>query len=267
LSIAGTVAGGLLLALLLAACGSASGSETQATPSPTAVPSATPTAENGSALPLDRFHYVASLTIRETNPGAESGEVVVSTEGDYQSPDRHSFTYTTQLGSVTIRQSLVVIGLLAWYRSGDEPWRQSNVADPKVTDLLAVAFSAIRPGFLGGPEFDRVRENVSHLPSTEETVNGVPANRYEVGLTGREFFESFLASRQLLQGVEDLSWQVWLAQDGAWPVRLLASARVTTSSDLLGRLGLSAPTTWEMRVDISRPNDPTLMVVEPVTGG
>ncbi len=263
--IAGVLAGVLLPALLLASCGGST--ESTPTPSPTAQVTATPTAQNGSALPLERFHYVASLTIREKNPDGDPAEVAVSTEGDFQAPDRHAFTYTTQLGDVTIKESVVIIGLLAWLRVGDEPWREANVADQQVTDLLAVAFSAIRPGFLDGPEFDSVRENVRHLPSTEENVNGVPADRYEVGSPGQEYFQSFLASQQLLQGVQDLKWVLWLAQDGAWPVRLLASATVTTSSELLENLGLSAPTTWEMRVDISRPNDPSLVVVEPAPGG
>lgn len=263
--IAGALAGGLLLALLLAGCDRAS--EPEPTPSPTSLPSPTPTVEGGSALPLERFHYVASLAIREKNPDVEPDEVVVSTEGDFQAPDRHAFTYTMQLGEATVQESVVIIGLLAWHRSGDEPWRAANVADQQVTDLLSVAYSAIRPGFLGGREFDRVRENVRHLPPTEEYVNGIPANRYEVGSPGREFFEAFLASEQLLQLVEDLNWQVWLAQDGAWPVRLLATATVTPTFGLMENLGLQAPTAWELRVDVSRPNDPTLFVEQPPAGG
>jgi hypothetical protein len=263
--IAGVLAGALLLALVFAGCDSASDPEPM--PSPTVQPSPTATVENGSALPLESFHYVAALSIREANPDGEPDDVVVSTEGDFQAPDRHAFTYTTQLGEATVQESVVIVDLLAWHRRGDEPWRAVNVADQQVTDLLSVAYSAIEPGFLGGPEFESVRENVRHLLATEETINGIPAHRYEVGVPGREFFESFLASPQLLEIVQDLNWQLWLARDGAWPVRLLATATVTPSLALLENLGLQAPTAWELRVDISRPNDPTLMVVEPAADG
>jgi hypothetical protein len=230
--IAGVLAGALLLALVFAGCDSASDPEPM--PSPTVQPSPTATVENGSALPLERFHYVAALSIREANPDGEPDDVVVSTEGDFQAPDRHAFTYTTQLGEATVQESVVIVDLLAWHRRGDEPWRAVNVR---------------------------------HLLATEETINGIPAHRYEVGVPGREFFESFLASPQLLEIVQDLNWQLWLARDGAWPVRLLATATVTPSLALLENLGLQAPTAWELRVDISRPNDPTLMVVEPAADG
>lgn len=260
---AAALAGGLLLGALLAGCGTDSGSDPM--PSPTVL-SATPTTEGGSALPLERFHYVVSITLREKKRDAEAGQLIVSTEGDFQSPDRHAFTYTTQLGDGTIEESAVIIGQKAWLRRGDEPWRGATRDEPQVADLLAVAFSAIRPHFLGGPEFEQVRESVRHLPSTEESVNGVPASHYRVGSPGREFFEAFLAGEQLLRNVQDFSWELWLAKDGAWPVRLLASATITTDLTILDELNLQAPTSWELRIDISRPNDPTLAVVAPLEG-
>jgi hypothetical protein len=223
--------------------------------------------EGAGALALDRFHYVASLTVREKRDGGGAGEVAVSTEGDFQSPDRHAFTYTIESGGGTISRSVVIIGQKAWLRLGDEPWREGNRDDPEVSDLVSVAFSALRPGFLGGPEFDRVRESVRRLPPTEESVNGVPANHYRVGSPGREFFESFLADEQLRQKAQDFRWELWLAKDGAWPVRLLASATITVDLALLNELGLQAPTVWELRIDISRPNDPMLSVVAPEEGG
>lgn len=260
---AAALAGGLLLTLLLAGCRS-DYSYYQA-PTPTAPPP-TPTAEGGSALALERFHYVASLTVREKKADGEASEVVVSTEGDFQSPDRHAFTYTIQLAGGTIGRSVVIIGQKAWLRLGDEPWREGNRDDPEVSDLLSIAFSALRPGFLGGPEFHRVRESVRRLPPTEESANGVPANRYQVGSPGREFFESFLADEELRQKAQDFDWELWLAQDGAWPVRLLASATITADLAFLNDLDLEAPTYWQLRIDISRPNDPTLAVVAPEEG-
>lgn len=261
--VAAALAGGLLLAALLAGC--AGEGEAEPTASPT-LPRPTPTAEAGSALPLERFHYVASVTLREKKGDGEAGELVVSTEGDFQWPDRHAFTYTTHLGGGATKRSVVIIGQKAWLRQGDEPWREVARDDAKVSELLSVAFSTIQPRFLGGLEFQQVRENVRRLPSTEDSVNGVPSNHYRVASPGREFFEAFLADERLLQNVRDLGWELWLAKDGAWPVRLLASATITSDLKILDELDLKAPTSWELRIDISRPNDPMLAVVAPEVG-
>jgi hypothetical protein len=251
---------GLLLIVILTGCDA--GGVSEPTPSPTAPPP-TATAEGGSALPLERFHYVASLTVRERRGDGEGNRVVISTEGDFQWPDRHAFTYTTKLGDGIIKRSAVIVGERAWLRFRDEPWREAPGDGDEVADLQAAAFSAIRPGFLGGPEFERVRDSVRRLDSTEETVNDTLTNHYRVGQSGREFFQALLADGQLHQSVEDASWELWLAKDGAWPVRLLASATIAADLTILDDLDLKAPTAWELRIDISRPNDPTLVVVVP----
>ncbi len=257
---AAVLAVAVVLGLVLAGCVD----DGEVVPSPTAlVPPPTSTAEGGSALPLERFHYVASLRLRDENSDAEASEIVVATEGDFQSPDRHAFTYTTRRGDDMIDQSVVIIGDKAWFRQGDAPWRETTIADPEIADLLAGAFSAVRPRFLGGSEFEKVRESVRRLPSMEESVNGVAANHYRVGSEGSEFFGALSANAQLLQNVRDLSWDLWLAEDGAWPVRLLASATVTASLEALDKLDLRPPIFWELRIDVSRPNDPTLAVVAP----
>ena len=105
-----------------------------------------------------------------------------------------------------------------------------------------------------------------HLTVTEESVNGVLANHYRVGAPGQEFFNELLADTQLLRNVKDLSWELWLAQDGAWPVRLRASATITADLRVLKELDLRAPSAWQLSVDISRPNDPTLAVAAPKSG-
>lgn len=222
-------------------------------------PATTPTVEG--ALALERFHYEASLTLRETEAGGS--QVSVSTEGDFQAPDRHSFTYLTGLGNASIRRSAVVIGDTAWLKEGDGPWQKLGADDPQIAGLLSAAFSTIRPQFLGGHEFAQVRESVRRLPSNEEFVNDVAAEHYRVDAPASSVIESFLDGGPLLQGVQDLRWELWLAEDGGWPVRVLATGKVTRELDILGELGLRAPTVWELRVDISRPNDPALTVEAP----
>ena len=255
----GVLAGGLLFALLLAGCNS----DGDGPASSVIIPPST----EESALTLERFHYRAAVTLREQVGEGEARELVISTEGDFQQPDRHAFTFITRSGDAAVVRRVVLIGEEAWVRQGDDVWRMATTDDPQVAELLAVAFSTVRPGFLSGPEFDRVREAIRRLTSTDEAVNGILADRYQVGENGKEFFETFLADDRLLQNVEGLSWDLWLAQDGAWPVRLLASATITADLTILDELDLAAPVLWELRVDISRPNDPTLTVIAPLEEG
>ena len=188
---------------------------------------------------------------------------MVTTEGDYQSPDRHAFTYTTELLGGAVRESAVLIGDKLWLRTGDQAWREATPSDPQATELFAVAFSPIKPGFLGGPEFRAARDSVRRLPGTLEFVNDLRAYHYEVGPEGVEYFQSFLAADPLLPNVQDMHWDVWLAQQGAWPVRLLALGTVKTDLPVLQELDLEAPTEWTLRIDVSRPNDPALNVQAP----
>ena len=259
--------GGLLLAALLLGCGSNGDSEPRSAPTvlpPTPPP---PTAQGESALPLERFHFVVVLTLKEKSPEGEINEVVISTEGDFESPDRHAFTHSSRLGDEVVSRSIIIIGEQVWFRPTDEAWRESTRDDPQVTELLATAFSPVRPGFLGGQQFLLVQESVRRLPSAADPVNGVPANHYQVTSAGQEFFETFLAEEQLARDVRDLRWDLWLAEDGAWPVRLRASATVVSDLEVLGELELQAPVSWELSIEISRPNDPAVTVAPPEESG
>ncbi len=262
---AAALVGGLLLAVLIAACADDGTKDAVPTPDATATaPLSTPTAQNGSALPLERYRYVVTLTLREQNDKAS--EVVITTRGRFQSPDRHALTYTVQLDEGATSRSAVLIGDDAWFRQGEESWRKISKDDPKLAELMGSAFSPNRPDFLGGPQFRQIQDSVLRLPSTEEAVNGVPANHYRVGEAGREFFEAFLTYDAILRNVDDMSWDLWLAKDGGWPVRLLATTTVVRDIKVLQELGLKAPTDWELRIDISRPNDPSLVIMVPERG-
>ena len=224
---------------------------------------ATATPENDDASPLVRFHYVAALTLREEVADGAPSEIVVSTEGDVQAPDRHAFTYSIRRDDSVLERSVVIIGEQAWFRRADGGWAETSPDDPRVAALPSAAFSGVRPTFLSGPTFLGVRESVRRLPSTRETVNGVAASHYRVESAGQEYFEYFPADDRLAQRVQDLRWELWLAEDGGWPVRLLLSGTISADLPILDELDLRPPTFWELRIDVSRPNDPSLAVVAP----
>ncbi len=253
---AAAVIGGFLVIALLAACGGGS---------PSVDSSASPTPSEQAALPLQRFHYVAGVILEEQRRDPGGTRIEVSTEGDFQAPDRHSLTYTVRFGDTALSRSLVIIGDKAWYRQDDSAWQAVTLDDSRVTDVLANAFTAIRPNFLGGPSFDQARASIKRLYSTDETVNGIATNHYQVGDPGRQYFSELLADQAFLRKVRDLSWDLWLAADGAWPVRLHATATVTSDLTVLQDLNLNAPTAWQLNIDISRPNDPTLTIAPPIS--
>jgi hypothetical protein len=247
--------GGLLL-IVASGCGGGSDyREPAATPTPSPEPSA--------LTDLDRFHYVATLALQGSQADGSANNVTITTEGDYQSPDRHAFTYTTQLQGGDVRQAAVVIGEKLWLRVGDDPWHEATPSDPQAERLLDAAFSPIRPGFLGGPEFRQARESVRRLPGNLEFVNELRAYHYQVGPEGIQYFQEFLVNDPLLLNVQNMHWDVWLAEQGAWPVRLAAAGTVNNNLPILQQLDLGAPTDWTLRIDISRPNDPTISVQPP----
>lgn len=246
--------GAVLLAALLAACGSSDDS-----PSPTPLPAAQGLDSIGA------YHYVASLSVRETALDGEPAELLIATEGDYRRPDRHAFTYTVEIAGRTVSRSAVIIGEEAWLLGDNGEWRSVAFDGPELAELVAIAFSPAQPDFLGGAAYLRLLDSIRQLASTEGTVNDVPSLRYVVHAEGRSFFQSFLAEDEESQTPSETRWELWLAKDGSWPVRLSATTTVESETALAG-LTLQPPTSWELRIDISRANDPSL-TVEPPNGG
>ena len=256
------VVAGMALAVAMACGGDGSSEPRGITALPSALPD--PQAADIGALPLERFVYEVSLTLQGS--GEDARELFVSTRGIFVSPDQHAFTYRTELGEGVVEQQLVMVDGSVWYRSGDGRWQNTDLEDELVQDLLDVAFTALRPDFLAGAEFDRVRANVLRLPSTEEFVNEIRAYHYQVGAEGRDFLEALQVGDEGLRSAANLEWDLWLARDGSWPVRLQARGTVAVDLTVLQTLELKAPTQWEIRIDVSRPDDPTLAINTPEAG-
>lgn len=255
---AAALSGGvLLLAVLTSACGSSEAKPAPATPPPTATP------EIGSAVPLQRFHYVVTATVRGRPQAEAKNEVVVTTEGDYQAPDRHAFTHTVAIGPITQTRRAVVIDDDAWLLAGDAVWRELPRDEPSLQTLIDISYSTARGHFLDNEWFDEARKAAERIDAPSEMVNGLAANHYQVGPEGEEFFREFLAGDALLGGRQEPTWDVWLADDGGWPVRILLSAVVPDKTPALEQLGVIGPASVELRIDISRPDDPTLLVQIP----
>jgi hypothetical protein len=156
-----------------------------------------------------------------------------------------------------------VVGEQVWFRNGQDPWTAAAPGDAQAERLLSVTFSPINPGFLGGEEFRQARESVQRLQGILEFVNEVRAYHYIVGPEGLQYFQDFLVQEPVTLELQDQRWDVWLAQDGAWPVRIETTGIVLNDIPILQQLDFKAPTTWTLRIDVSRPNDPAIAVEPP----
>jgi hypothetical protein len=234
---------------------------TMVPPSPASPEQTAAALEAAGDLPLERYRYVATLTLEEQRRAGD--EVSVSTTGRFVAPNRHALIYTFSLADGTHgEQRLVAIGPKVWHRPYDLRWRQTDMQDEKVVGLLRTAFSPLRSQFLAGDGLTRVREGVEDLGGSLQTVNGVQAIHYRVDAPGKDFIETFLPP-EAFKTAEDLTWDLWLAEPGAWPVRIEATFTIPTKTDLLEGLGLQAPAHWRLLIEITTPNDPELMIYPP----
>jgi hypothetical protein len=260
LRIAAALVGGLLL-LATIACDAAPEQTAESAAPESVVAEATLPAPTVEPADIDRYRYAATLTLSEQRRSADV--VRVSTAGRFAAPDRHAIIFKMELVDGTeLEQRLVVIGSRYWFKAGGPRWDQTDMKDPRVVELLGSAFSPLRSDFLGSSGLARVQKGVSELQGTPQTVNGVKTLHYTVRAAGKDFIETFLPPGTV-SPAQDVEWDIWLAEDGRWPVRVQATFNIRHATHLLDGLGLQAPTRWELRIDVSTPNDPDLMIYPP----
>jgi hypothetical protein len=156
----------------------------------------------------------------------------------------------------------VTVGERAWFQSNGSRWREIALRDKRVLDLLSTSFSPLRQEFLGGPGWHRVQESVEELYGAPGTINGIPTLHYRVGKAGKALLDTFLPP-ETATDTRDLTWDIWLAEDGGWPVQIQAMFTIRGKSNLLSGLELQAPATWKLLIEVTTPNDPDLMIYPP----
>lgn len=233
----------------------------EVTPAATATPAAaaTPAGPSTGIAPsdfLDSFHFTSDISV------AVNGGIELNVEGNYQAPDRIACTIIGGIGGVTFaKDELIVIGDDAWLNTGTG-WQSTTASDRDVqTDL------DLCPGWAGyWSELDFTGELGQLAGGERETVNGVPAVRYDVGSA----FQGLAGLGLLppgLGGVEMEVFDVWLAEDGLWPVamEMIATGDPEALAEAMGLPPGEAAVgeaSLRMRIDISQV-DSTSIRVEP----
>lgn len=205
---------------------------------------------------FDSFHYTVEIGF---SVDGEDGGIGVNIEGDYVSPDSHSYEQTFSFGGITGSESAIIIGDDAWSREGQSDWEESSLS------LLDTDLTSADPEFFSDPEFI---DDIAVLDSEDDEVDGREARRYEfslddldtiVELLGEEFLED-------MEGVEDLSMVVWVDKEES--ALLGAELTATTTAAALGDSGLDLDpdqlVTVQMTIRVTNVNDDSIEIEPPV---
>lgn len=163
-------------------------------------------------------------------------------QGAYSAPDRSQVILDFEGEEIEWRS----IGDRTWVRLGDEWEEQDGTSE---TDLLT-------------PEVvcnDIVLDIASSLSDTgfeAETVNGVETYHYAVDAADLDELPPLLLGPDAGDVPDELTFDLWLAQDGLWPVQFSFAARDTDAS------GRSVELSLDMQVrDV---NDPGILIEPPI---
>jgi len=166
-------------------------------------------------------------------------------EGAVIVPDRSSMDMT--IGGHEFG-SFVQIGSQSWMKlAGLTDWQEQPASDE---------------GFLFSPlDFCETAEEdlssaLSQLEGEKETVNGIEAVHYHLDKADLTLLEEFLGTTEDMAGVpEEFSVDIWLAEDGDWPVRLNLEA---SGEDDEGQ-----PLSFEISFEFKDFNDSSIKIEPP----
>jgi hypothetical protein len=250
----------LLAVGLLAACGGSGdekGAADQAAPAAADVTAAaTPGGESATGettAPAEAFANLQSYRIAmrftlEGGTGDAGGTLAMDLEGSYVAPDRSQASVSAHLGDLELAEETITVGSQTWVKTGDtwaEGEAQFDISDLSPASLLQ----------------DLKPEQLRVLKPTEETVNGVKSLRYSIDRGDIESLGNLGAlfgdSTGLENLPEDFNIDLWLAQDGGWPVRLTMVAK--------GAIDEGDEINLDFSLDITDVNDPGIEIAPPET--
>jgi hypothetical protein len=250
----------LLGAIILSACGGGGKDEetakdeapAAATAGATAEATAPATATGVTTGPAEAFAELKSYRVNmrlvmEGDATATPGAMALDLEGSYVAPDRSQVHVNAHLGELALEEESITVGAQSWVKTGDtwvEGKPQFQLGDLSPGTLL----QELQP------------EQLRLLKPSKETVNGVNSLRYSIDRADVETLRSLgalLGQDASLDNLPDqFNVDLWLAEDGGWPVRLTMTAHGATNAG--GEMNL------DFSLDVTNVNDPGVKVEPPV---
>lgn len=230
-------------------------------PTPTSTPEPTPVvAANSPMVHLDSYRHKITFLL-----GADGQEEIFSgwVQGEFEAPDRFTCKQRYSLGNLVFPgEEVVVIGNNAWVKTR-EGFRATTISDAAVAESLELCVAS--PTFWD--DFDVL--SLQDMEGQPEEYNGIPAIRYDSGeaLVALNDFGIHPAKPEGIT-IEELN--VWIAEDGAWPVAIKVNW-VTSQEVLSEMMGIpkvqvesGRQLVLAMTVEIFDVNNPEIRVNPPV---
>lgn len=163
-------------------------------------------------------------------------------QGAYSAPDRSQVILDFEGEELEWR----TIGDRTWVRLGDEWEEQTDDSD---NDLLT-------PEVICNDVVLGIAASLEDASFEAETVNGIETYHYSIDVADLEALPALLLGPDATDLPDDLTFDLWLAQEGLWPVQINFAARDTDAS------GQSVELSLEMQVrDV---NDPGILIEPPI---
>jgi hypothetical protein len=261
----------VLSAIIVSACGgggkekeAATGEapEAAATAVATTTASLTTTAANPSATPEEEATAVTSgpaeafaklksyrMNMRFTLEGTAAeaqGALALDLEGAFVAPDRSQTHVNVHLGDLQLEEESITVGGQTWVKTGDN-WVEGT-PEFEVGDLS--------PGALLQ---ELGAEQLRLLKPSKETINGVDSLRYSIDRADVDSLQGlgalFGGDGDMENMPQDFNVDLWLAEDGGWPVRITMTAQGATDS--------GDEMSMDFSVDVTDVNDAGIKIEPP----
>ncbi|MCJ7510126.1 MAG: hypothetical protein MUP14_04460 [Dehalococcoidia bacterium] len=204
------------------------------TPTATAKRTPTPTGEAfGSLSGLDSYRYTMTMDLKGLGSaltesfggltGEESGTmpetIHMEIVGAFVAPDKAEANMS--IGGLTDEISMTVIGDQQWMKWGD----MVMGPDTFEGDLSDMSLAEAMWG-----SFEEGASGLTCSSEKKETVNGGPSVHCGIDEASFEELASLFGETETTGDIDELSLDLWLAEDGGWPVRLQAHVAGTDES-------------------------------------
>jgi hypothetical protein len=152
-------------------------------------------------------------------PGTVPATMELKVDGAFVAPDKAEAHM--RISGVTDELSMTVIGDQQWMKWGDLTMGPTAF-EGTLSDM------SLAEAMWGG--FSEEAGDLTCSSEKKETVNGVPS-RY-CGIDQASFAEltSLFGGTEEMGDIDELSLDMWLAEDGGWPVRMRAHVAGTDQS-------------------------------------